>query len=468
MSFNFKALYSGEYMIKEEQKLGSLPSDKKLYTSTMNIAMPAMIDTVLIGLVSMVDTIMVGSLGAAAIAAVGITNQPKLIILATFASLNIGVTAIVARRKGQNDRRGANRCLGQALMISSLLSMLFSILGVIFAEPMLLFAGSQADMILPATTYFKILMAGIPFSAVTLAINAAQRGSGNTKISMRINITANIVNMVFNYLLIGGNFGFPALGVAGAAAATVLGNIVGFTMALISISSRQQFLHINIKEIFIIDKEVLKPMSKIALSAGVEQVFMRIGFFLYIKIVASLGTVQLATHNICMSLLSLSFSFSDGLGIAASSLIGQSLGRKRADIAIIYGKACQRVSLAVSAGMVLMFTLGGKGLVSLFSTDSAILAMASPLLIIMAVNTPIQYSQVIFSNSLRGAGDTKFTAVTAMISIGIVRPIVSWMLCYPLGLGLTGAWLGLLLDQSLRFLFSYFRFSSGNWCKITV
>ncbi len=468
MTFNFKSLYSASYMIREEQKQGVIPEDKKIYKNTWNIAFPAMMDSFLVSLVSMMDTIMVGGLGSAAIAAVAITNQPKFIILATFIAMNVGVTAVVARRRGEGDRAGANRALGQAVSISMLLSIIISALGFIFARPLLIFAGSQPDMIDASVIYFKILMIGIPFTAVTLCINAAQRGSGNTKIAMRINLTANIINVIFNFLLINGKFGFPALGIAGAAIATVLGNIVGFFMAASSLMHRDQFLRLNKKLLFPFDKTIIKPIFNIALSAGVEQIFMRIGFFTYIKIVASLGTTELAAHNICMNLVNISFAFSDGLGVSASSLIGQSLGKARSDLAMIYGKVCQRISLVIALVMFLFFTLGGKYMVMLFSREAEILAMASPLLLIIAINTPFQYSQTIFSSGLRGAGDTKFTAFVAMISIGIIRPGLSWFLCYPVGLGLIGAWLGFLSDQLVRFTLSYYRFHRGNWYSIKV
>ena len=469
MGAGLRKLYAADEMLRPDQRQGELPSTRELYRDAGEIALPAVIDTVLVAMVSMMDTMMVSSLGAAAIAAVGITNQPKMIILATFMALNVGVTAVVARRRGQEDREGANKVLGQSLSLCAILSVILSVLGAVYARPLLLFAGAQADMIEAATVYFQILMIGIPCSAITLCINGAQRGCGNTRISMKINLTANAVNIVFNYLLIGGNLGFPRLEVAGAAIATVFGNVVGLLMAFYSLrGSHEHFLRIELHNLLSIDRRTVAPVVSVGLSAGVEQVFMRIGFFLYIKIIASLGTTEMATHNICQSVLNLAFSFCDGLGVAAASLSGQSLGRKRSDLAILYGKACQRISLVISAILASTFIFFGRYIIMAFSTEEVIVHLGTQVLMIIAVTTPFQAAQCIFASCLRGGGDTRYTAMVAMISIGIFRPLIAWLLCYPAGGGLVGAWCSYFIDQFVRFSLVGIRFAKGRWCQMKL
>ncbi len=466
--FTLKAIYSPAHMLKKGQALGELPGGKEVLRNTMRMAWPSVIETVLISLITSVDTIMVSTMGAAAIAAVGITSQPRMVLLAIIFSLNVGVVAIVARRRGQGDMEGARRCLRQSMMLSAGGSFVLACLGAVFARPLMLFAGAQPDVIDDAALYFQINMVGLFFTSVGLTINAAQRGAGNTKISMTTNIVANLVNLAFNYLLIGGNFGFPALGVAGAGIATVLGNIVACLMALASLRHRDAFLWISLKEKWRFDKETLKGLFHISSSAFVEQVFLRIGFLTYTKTVASLGTIAYATHQICMQIINLSFSFGDGLGIAASSLVGQNLGRERPDISLIYGKMCQRLGFLVSCCLMVVFVFGGRGLVGLFSPEAEIRDMGQQLMYIAAVTTLVQISQVIFSGCLRGAGDTRFIAVVSLISVALVRPSLTWIFCYPLNMGLIGAWISLLLDQTMRFTCSFLRFSSGKWVNIKV
>lgn len=461
-------LLSVRYMLKPNQQVGEIPTSKEVYRNAFGMAWPSALESIFISLIGSIDTMMVGGLGSAAIAAVGITNQPKFILLAMIFSLNVGVTAIVARRKGQQDVEGANRCLRQCLIISLTLAIIMGTIGFIFARPILLFAGAQSDVIDLAAAYFQILMISIIFNAISLTINAAQRGAGNTKISMRTNLAANIVNVIFNYLLIHGIGFFPELGVRGAAIATTIGSMVGCGMSIVSLFHRTKFLDFRQKFSWKIDKKTIQSLISVSGSAMVEQVFMRIGFFSYAKIVASLGTTAFATHQICMNIINFSFAFGDGLSIASSSLVGQSLGEKRPDMAIIYGKTGQRMAFAISTFLFFIFILGRKFLMSLFTDDLQVISLGAIILIIVAFTTHVQTSQVVISGCLRGAGDTKFVALTSFISIAIIRPSLTWLLCFPFGMGLIGAWIGLLIDQALRLVMNFTRFSSGKWTKIEV
>jgi len=455
-------------MIKKQDIIGEVPDTRQVYKNAIDMAWPSAIEAVLVGLVSSIDIMMVGSLGASAIAAVGITNQPKFILLAIIFSLNVGVTAIVARRRGEKDREGANRCLRQALVICLMMSAILSVIGFTYARPLLLFAGAQADVINYAVTYFRIIAIGNFFTSVSLTINAAQRGSGNTKISMRTNIVANIVNLTFNFLLINGHFGFPKLGVAGAAIATLLGNIVAFLMSLRSITKADGFLHIKFKSDWKLDKETVKSIMSISSSSFVEQICMRVGFLVTTMLVASLGTIAFATHQICMNIVNLSFTFGDGLGIGASALVGQNLGAKRPDLATIYSKTIQRIALTVGAILFILFIGGRYFLVGLFTNDNSIILMGGKIMIIMAMMSPVQTVSVVIGGTLRGAGDTKFVAYSSLISIGIVRPLTTWLFCYPLGFGILGAWFSFMTDQCLRLLINSWRFKTGKWTKIRI
>lgn len=468
MNALLRRFFSTQYMLRPSQRTEQpLPADREIYSTHFQLAWPCALESVLVSLIGSIDTMMVGGIGSAAIAAVGITNQPKFILLALIFSLNAGVTAVIARRKGQGDIDGANRCLRQCVLITLALSLLMGAIGIVFARPILLFAGAGQDIIDDATSYFQIIMVSVVFMSLSLTINAAQRGVGNTKISMRTNICANIFNIIFNYLLINGIWIFPKLGVRGAAVATVIGNLVGCLMSIFSLYYRSEFLHIRGYS-WRFDKKTMRSILSIGGSALVEQICLRIGFFLYAKIVAVLGTTAFATHQICMNILNLSFAFGDGLSIASSSLVGQSLGQKRPDLAIIYGKTGQRMAFCISTVLMLIFFFGRRFLVGLFTTETAVIEMGVPLMIIIAFSTHIQTSQVVFSGCLRGAGDTKFVALTSFLSVGILRPLISWLLCFPLNLGLIGTWVGLIFDQLLRLLLNMTRFKSGKWTKIEV
>ncbi|HBL83594.1 MAG: MATE family efflux transporter [Clostridiales bacterium GWF2_38_85] len=463
----FKKLYVPELMIKEKDKLGEIPDTRSVYSELFRIAWPAVIESLLVGLVGFIDTIMVSDVRYG-IAATGLTGQPRMVFYAVFFAINIAVTAIVSRRKGQGDREGARKTLSQSVSLILILGVIMVGTALLVAEPLMIFAGANEDTIIDSTNYFRITMVGLLFTSIGMTINAAQRGVGNTKIAMRTNMVANLVNVVFNYMLISGNFGFPAWGVTGAAVATLLANITSCTLSVLSLVKPDSFLHIKFNELFKFSSLVMKTITRISVSAGVEQIFMRVGFFAYTKMVAELGTNSFEAHQICMTIISMSFVFGDGLGIAASSLVGQNLGKKRKDLATIFGKASQRVGIVFSVGLITLFVFGGEMLMRLFTDDPEIISIGIIILYIIAASSPAQISQVIYSGCLRGAGDTKYVAATSLISIAIIRPIITYILCYPLGIGVIGAWISLIVDQYTRLLLSATRFSGDKWCRIKV
>jgi len=463
-------LFPRRHLLNNIQCQGEIPSTIELVRRTMTVAWPSIVETFLVSLVAFVDTIMVSGLGSYAIAAVGLTSQPKFITLIPFFSLNVALSAIVARRKGQKDRDSANRTLQFSLLLSVVLVIVISALAFFFADPLMRLAGTQEDTHEFATDYFRIIVAGMAFNVFSLVINAAQRGAGNTKIAMRTNLTSNAVNLFLNYLLIGGNWGFPMLGVRGAAIATVIGTVIAFFMSLASILHRDGFLYLFYGKgsRYHIDKISLQSMWKVGSASLLEQAFLRIGFMTYAIIVAYLGTVAFAAHQVGMNIISISFALGNGLSIAAVTLVGQSLGEERPDLAKIFGRICQRIGLMGSMTLALFFATLGRDIFRLFSHEEAILNYGDHIMKIIAVIVILQIAQVIFSGCLRGAGDTKAVALISLISVAIIRPLAGWIFVYPLEMGLVGAWIGLLIDQFMRFILTLTRFGSGKWLKIKL
>jgi len=457
-----------EKLLGKFEPEGDLPTKEEIVKKTIGIAWPAVLESFLIALVAFVDNIMVSSLGAYAVAAVGLTTQPKFIAFAFFISLNVATSALVARRKGEGDRDAANRTLKQVLTIMVVMIVIITIVFYTFAEPLLKFVGAQADTIGPATDYFRIIIGFSFFQLVSMTINAAQRGVGNTKIAMRTNVISNLVNVFFNYLLIGGNFGFPALGVKGAAIATVIGSAFACAISIASICSPEGYLYIFYEKGIKFDKRTLRSIADLASSTMAEQIFMRIGFLLFTMVVSNLGTEAYAAHQVGMNCMHLSFAFGDGFNVAAVSLVGQSLGAKRKDLAAMYGSACQRFGMTFSAILCVFFVIFGETLFSFFFVEREIIKMGGYITKILAVRLFLQIRQVITAGCLKGAGDTKFVAKVAFISITIIRPLGAWLFCYPLGMGLIGAWTGTLVDQCVRAGLNSMRFATGKWSQIEI
>lgn len=462
-------LFSMKSIMKNLDIIDTIPETKKLVKKTLKVAWPSTLESFLTALVSFIDSIMVSSLGSYAISAIGLTTQPKFLCLTLFISLNIAVSSVVARRKGENNRKRANNTLFIALLITTTLSLIVSTLAIIFADPFLKFAGSQPDTHQYSILYFRIIMGGLIFNSTSLVINAAQRGCGNTKIALKTNLTSNFINIIFNYLLIGGNLGFPALGVAGAAIATILGTIAAFTMSIYSLTHANGFLYIKyIKDNINIDKGTLKSLFSVSSSSFIEQIFIRIGFLLYTLVVANLGTNAYAAHQVGMNVINISFAFGDGLAVAGVTLIGQSLGKKRPDLARIYGGICRRLGLIISIVISIFYATLGRDIFNLFTSETAVLKYSTSIMNLVIIIVIFQISQAIYGGCLRGAGDTKYTAIISFISITFFRPLIGWILTYPLSMGLIGAWIGILSDQIIRFTLTSLRFKSGKWTKIEL
>ncbi len=460
---------SVENLIEKKFIKGPLPSNKEAYSTAFQMAWPSSVEMVLIGLIGSADLIMVSHLGSQAIAATGISTQPKFILLALVLALNTGVTVIVSRRKGQNRQVEANKVLMNAFFMSAIAALLMSVLGYVFARPILELAGASADYIDMAVTYFRIIAIGNFFTSIANTLTSAQRGAGNTKISMITNLTANIINIIFNYLLIYGIGPFPELGLKGAAIATLIGNVISFIIAFYSITQKDGFVQLKFTKDMRLEVSRWMELIRVSSSAFAEQIFIRGGFFLFAMVIALLGTDAFAAHQVTINVLSLSFAVGEGLSIAASTLVGQSLGQKRTDLAMLYSKVLQRIGLMISVILGSTLVFFRVEILSLFSQgNEVVLTLGEPLMFIVGLTVAFQILGTITIGTLRGGGDLKFTAFLFMISIGLVRPITSYLFAITFSGGLLAAWISILLDQTIRSVASQKRFASGKWLNIQI
>lgn len=439
-------------------------NSRMLYNDVLRIAWPSFLELTLTQLTSMVDMMMVGKLGTWAITAIGLTNQPKFLMMTMFMAMNVGATALVARYKGAGEYEKANSILRQALLLTFVLSAISSIIGFIFSEPMIKFMGAaDAETLAGGTIYLKIQMAGFVTMALTSTITATLRGVGNSRIAMMYNLTANLVNVIFNYLLIYGHLCFPRMEIAGASLATVIGQSVAFILALFAVLRGNQYLHLCIRDGFKPHWESMKSIFSIGIPALIEQLVMRAGMIIYNITVASLGTVAFAIHQICMNIQAMSFMTGQAFAVSATSLTGQSLGKKRPDMAQAYSSRTRRMGMAVSIMLALIFFFFGKHIVALYNDDPAVIIQGAEILKLVALIQPFQSSQFILAGALRGAGDTRATAIISFITVLLVRPGLAIFTINVLGFGLEGAWYALVADQLIRSLLVLIRYNSGKW-----
>ena len=422
---------------------------RKMTKKALSVAWPAMAESFFVALAGMIDTMMVSALGPSAVAAVGLTNQPKFIGLTIFFGINVAVSALVARRKGEQRQDTANQILLTAIILGCIACVAVTALFVGFAPWMMELAGSNADTHEMAVEYFQIIMGGTFFNVITMVINSAQRGSGNTKLSMTTNLTSSVVNICFNYLLIEGHFGFPRWGIRGAAIATVLGTVVAAGMAVFSLFRKNSYVRIPLMKKLKLrySRECAKSIWHLALNTSFENIAARIGFLATAMIAARLGTEEFAAHNIGMSILGLGFSFADGMQVAAVALAGEALGAGQKQTAKRYGSICQRIGLAISFILALLLFFGGRYLIFIVL---------------------LQISQIIFTGCLRAAGDVRYVLIAAIISIAGIRTLSTILMVNVFGWGLHGVWLGILADQISRFIMVSLRFKQGKWVDLKI
>lgn len=454
--------------IKKNQLPPSITS-KMLYADIVKIAWPSVVELTLTQLASMVDLMMVGGLGAWALTSVGLTVQPKFLLMTIFMAMNVGATAMAARYKGAGDQEKANLILRQALLLTLIISVISSITGYVFAEKLILFMGAAEEKTLHGgTIYLKIQMVGFTFMALTSTITAALRGVGNSRTAMIYNLTSNVVNVFLNYLLIEGHFGFPRLEVAGASLATIIGQLFAFVFALTYIMKGDQYLHLRFMDGFKPDPHSLKQIVTIGAPAMLEQLLMRVGVIIYVKTIAGLGIVAYAVHQVCMNIQALSFMNGQGFAVSATSLTGQSLGKNRPDMAHAYVHRTRRLGMSVSLILAAIFVFWGGKIVSLYNDSPDIISQGARIMMFVGFTQPLQSSQFILSGSLRGAGDTRATAIITFITVLLIRPLLAVYLINVWNLGLEGAWFAFIADQTIRSALVLIRYNSGKWKRIKV
>jgi putative MATE family efflux protein len=422
----------------------------------LNLSLPAITEMLLVSLVSIADMVMVGRLGevegALALAAVGLSNQPMFFAMSVFMALNVGSTALIARLTGAGERAEANEAAKQAAVLATGLALLIGTAGYLSAEPIIRFMGAEPEVLPLGVAYFKIASISMVFATLSMGLSAALRGSGDTKTPMRVNMTANILNVIGNYLLIYGKFGFPALGVVGAALATSIARAIAAVMVVYTIMSGKARIRISFRDGYRFNRELVGRIVKVGIPAAIEQLVMRSGQVVFVRVVASLGFVTMAAHQIALNIMSLSFMPGQGFGMAASTLIGMNLGAKQPDVAEKCGMETRRLGMTVATVLGVFFFFFGNRIVAMYNSNPAVIAQGALALKIIGLVQPAQVTQFILAGGLRGA-----------VGIWGVRVLLAYIFVIHLKWGLIGAWSAMALDQFTRSLFITLRFRSGRW-----
>ncbi len=449
-----------------EQK--TLASRRALNRTILLLAWPVMAEMLLQTLAQMVDMAMVGRLGQAAIAAVGLSFRPLFVGQAIFLGLGVATTALVARFIGAGETRMAARTAAQSLLTTSVLALSLAAFGFLFSREITAFMGAEPDVIDLGASYLRAFSPGLFFLMLSTIMTSSLRAAGDTKTSFYAGMVANTVNVILNYTLIFGHFGFPALGVQGAAIATSIGHFAAASIIFATLLRGRGGLHLNWPDFTTLDWPLIGRLFRIGIPAALERLIMSLSIMLHVKIVATLGTTAVAVSTLAGNIEQLSFMPSIGFAVAASTLVGQNLGARRPEEAMRSGWAATRLCAYFMGTMGLLFILFPTFFVRIYTDDPAVIGAAAQILRIVGISQLPQAIGFVSSGVLRGAGDTK--AVLAFVFLGnvVIRLGLSYVFVVGLGWGLWSAYAAVFSDWIFRGVALYQWVRLGRWQKVAV
>ena len=443
-------------------------SDRPLIQRVLILAGPAMASMLSHTLLTLVDTAMVGRLGPDALAAVGIGGMVMYVVMSAFFAVDSGSRAIVARYFGSGDCSNCGQILQQALILSLVFGVLLSIGGWFFSDDMYRLMRADTAVVVLGDEYLKLRLLAATFIFGAFAFNGFFTGLGDTKTPMVVMIAANSLNVILNYVLIFGKLGCPAMGVKGAALATVIARVSGFILYTIIILSKTSLRAYRPRLSFSPHWERMKQLVRISSPTSFEQVMQAAGFLAFTTIITQLGTIPLAANNIGLNITMISFMPAYGFGVAASALVGQSLGAKRFVEAERSGWTAAALGVIFMTFMGLVFFFLPKYLMMIFTNDQQVISNGITILRILAFFQPFDALHIVLGLALRGAADTKWVMACNMAITWFLFVPASYCLALPLGIGLNGSWWGLAFFIFAAGTAMTWRFRSGQWKEIEI
>jgi putative MATE family efflux protein len=443
-------------------------SRSNLPKAVLLLAWPIIVEMLLQSTVGIADTAMVGRLGPASIAAVGLGNQFVMFLLTIFAAVRTGATVLVARSIGAEDFKGANDAARQALIVTLFFGLTVAFIGVFFPEAGYRLLGAGEDVIAVGAGYMRWRALAALFACIIMVVTGILRGCGDTFTAMKVNVTVNLLNIFFNWILIFGNLGFPTMGTAGAGAATMVARLLGAGMMITVLFRGKANVQLKRSDSFRLHFPTLKRLFKIGVPAGIEQMFMRGAQIFFTMIVTNLGTAMYAAHQIVLRADSLAFMPGFGFSVAATALVGQNLGAEQPDEAKRAGNITMYMAIGLMTAVGALLFIFAKQAMMFFTDDLEVIQAGIPILKMMAFSMPFMAVARVAAGALRGAGDTKYVMWGTGASIWVARLGTAFVLVNMFNLGLFGAWIGMFADHVVRALIFFVRYLKGKWIFIKI
>ena len=436
----------------------------------LKIGVPSFLEVLFTTFSNIIDSKMVSTMGLTAISAVSVTNPPRLFIISVFIALNTVLSSLTAKSVGKNDQDTANRYFDAVMKIVIAASIVLSVLSVVLARPIMIAFSHQPDTLDSSVIYFRIVMAGTIFNTIFMAINAVMRGCGHTNLTFTSNVIFCAVNIFFNYLLINGHFGFPALGIAGAAIATVCGMAAAMVFMVYVACKRDMFVNIPycISRKYKITKETRKEIDGLAKSTITDGLVTRVSILVIGAIVARIGSFHMAVYSVGMHLLTVNQALGTGLGTAAVALLGRYYGAEDKETLNIYRKQIEKISVIAAVVLGVMIIAGGRWFYSFFSKDPDFISMGATSCLFIGFITLGQTMKFTYAGCLQGVGAMKEVMTASIISFAVVNLSVLAVTVFVLKMGVWGAWIGSLAAQTVQAAMLWWYIKKNEAFKVSV
>jgi putative MATE family efflux protein len=437
--------------------------------AVIHLAWPVMLQHLLMSLMFLSDTIMLGWYSQSALAAVGLSGPITMLIRLTMMCVPISATAMIARSVGEKNDLKTSANAATALAIGIVLGGIISIFGAALSGDIVaLFTARSSALYDEATLYLSITLSAFVMNYLFFVATSILRGAGDTRTPLIVTIFANLLNIIADYILIYGKFGCPEMGVKGAAISTFGTSLLEGLVLVWFLFSKKSVVRLSLKSFWLVNKNTVSTLLKIALPAALEPMLTHMGSLLFLKIVAGLGQASLATHHVILRIESLSFMPGMGLSVATSALVGQYLGARRTDLA---GQTCRqsiKFAILIMSGLGLGFLLFPAQIISVFTGDQDVRSLGVLCLMIAAIEQPLLGYAMIHQGTFRGAGDNRTPLFINFTGVWLIRLPLAFLFANVFNWGLAGAWLTMPLDWLARSVIYKFALKKGNWNKIKI
>lgn len=437
------------------------------YAEVWHIAYPAVLTMISHTIMTFIDAIMVGRLGPTELAAVGLSGTLTWGLFSFFNGVVNGVNTFVAQDYGAKRFDNIGRVTWQGVYFALISGGILIFVSRFNVELMRLL-GPAEDVQRIGASYLGIRLWGGVFIVLYMCFSAFLRGIGDTRTPLKIVIFINVLNIVGDYALIFGKFGFPELGTDGAAYATVGASAVGALIFFLVFVSRKSDMRFAARSGWRVRLDLMARLSRVGLPIGLQWLLDMASFIVFTALIGRIGTLQLAASTAGLRLMHLSFMPVFGVSIAATTLVGQYIGSKEVPCATRAGYTAIKLSMVYAGLVALLFLAIPRQLVMMISQDPEVVSLGGRILRVAAIFLLFDSMGIASNGCLRGAGDTRWAM---FIGVGF-----AWFIFVPLAYlgaivlkgGAVGAWAGATGYIIALGLAYFIRFRTGKWKNIKI